>query len=238
MRNEAASMFERFTDRARTVIKCADDEAVERGDLGIETFHILLALARDPDSIAAQLLVTYGASLYNLRHKALELIPSTPRPEDCSGQIKRPFTSRAKSVLELSIAEAMNNRRTYIGAEHLLQALLGQYLRAANEQPSSAVRVLQGLEISINELYESARRVDLDHEYAAVVRSVAARADIRDVSTEQLFTVGLRVPKPVLDKLDQQLPGVKANTLEYWRVLAEVSMEQLQLLEKANDSTK
>ena len=49
-------MFERFTEKARTVVVQAQQEARERGDSTIDTGHVLRALFRVPDNLALMVL--------------------------------------------------------------------------------------------------------------------------------------------------------------------------------------
>ncbi|MCM0673949.1 Clp protease [Micromonospora phytophila] len=57
-------MFERFTDRARTVVKRARDEA---GRQTVGTEHLLLALLADGDGLAARVLDEAGVRADDLR---------------------------------------------------------------------------------------------------------------------------------------------------------------------------
>ncbi|MGC5023003.1 Clp protease N-terminal domain-containing protein [Micromonospora sp. DT47] len=60
-------MFERFTDRARTVVRRAVDEARAEGQRPVGTEHLLLALLADGDALAARLLADAGVSADDLR---------------------------------------------------------------------------------------------------------------------------------------------------------------------------
>lgn len=60
-------MFEKFTDKARKVMSLAQDEAKSLGQMYVGTEHLLLALIKEGDGIAAQALaqldVSYGETL-------------------------------------------------------------------------------------------------------------------------------------------------------------------------------
>ncbi|MFI7650468.1 Clp protease N-terminal domain-containing protein [Micromonospora sp. NPDC049460] len=60
-------MFERFTDRARTVVRVARDEARAEGQRPVGTEHLLLALLADGDSLAARVLAEAGVRADDLR---------------------------------------------------------------------------------------------------------------------------------------------------------------------------
>ena len=49
-------MLERFTDRARRVMSTAKQEAVELNTTNVGTEHLLLALAKEEEGIAAEAL--------------------------------------------------------------------------------------------------------------------------------------------------------------------------------------
>ncbi|MEU6074282.1 Clp protease N-terminal domain-containing protein [Micromonospora sp. NPDC047074] len=60
-------MFERFTDRARTVVRDARDEATADGQRPVGTEHLLLALLADGDNLAARVLAEAGLGADDLR---------------------------------------------------------------------------------------------------------------------------------------------------------------------------
>ncbi|MEV6517365.1 Clp protease N-terminal domain-containing protein [Micromonospora chalcea] len=60
-------MFERFTDRARTVVRHALDEARAEGRRPVGTEHLLLGVLADSDSLAARLLAAGGIEADALR---------------------------------------------------------------------------------------------------------------------------------------------------------------------------
>ncbi|MER7441787.1 Clp protease N-terminal domain-containing protein [Micromonospora avicenniae] len=60
-------MFERFTDRAREVVRRARDEARAEGQRPIGTEHLLLAVLADQASLASRVLTETGVSADDLR---------------------------------------------------------------------------------------------------------------------------------------------------------------------------
>ncbi|MEW2440502.1 Clp protease N-terminal domain-containing protein [Micromonospora marina] len=60
-------MFERFTDRARTVVHHALDEARAEGRRPVGTEHLLLGVLADRDSLAVRLLASGGVDADALR---------------------------------------------------------------------------------------------------------------------------------------------------------------------------
>lgn len=121
-------MFERFTEKARRVVILAQEESGELGHDHIGTEHLLLALIREEDGIAAQALNETGITLDDTRKKVEELVgQGEPEPKRRSGKRPRqhvPFTSRAKKTMELALRESMGLGHNYIGTEHLLLGML------------------------------------------------------------------------------------------------------------------
>ncbi len=115
-------MFERFTDGARVVLVQAQEEArlLNHGFIGTE--HILLGIIREGDGVGAQALRSLGISLEAVREIVEETIGSAGSAPSGS----RPFTPRAKKVLELSLQEALQMNHEYIGTEHFLLGLVRQ----------------------------------------------------------------------------------------------------------------
>jgi ATP-dependent Clp protease ATP-binding subunit ClpC len=63
-----------FTPRARRVLELSLKEALELGHSFIGTEHMLLGLVRDGDGVAAQVLVSLGADLGQIRTRVLEMV--------------------------------------------------------------------------------------------------------------------------------------------------------------------
>jgi hypothetical protein len=113
-------MFERFTNRARSVVKLAQEEARRLDHNYIGTEHVLLGMLREPDGIGARALAALGVSLAGVRAD-VERIIGTGKGAP-AGHI--PFTPRAKKVLELSLREALKLHHNYIGTEHIVLGLV------------------------------------------------------------------------------------------------------------------
>ncbi|MDO4428750.1 MAG: ATP-dependent Clp protease ATP-binding subunit [Atopobiaceae bacterium] len=116
-------MFEKFTDRARKVMNLAQDEARGLGQMYVGTEHLLLALIKEGEGVAAQALakldVTYEEALSTVQ--SLTTQDGEPVP---GGHI--PFTPRAKRVLEGAYRETMTHGQTYIATEHLLLGIVAE----------------------------------------------------------------------------------------------------------------
>src|ERR1700761_489558 len=117
---QAWGMFERFTNRARHVVVLAQEEARLLQHNYIGTEHILLGLLGEPESIAGQVLASFGLTLDDARVEVEDKVGMGK--STLSGHI--PFTPRAKKTLELSLREALAIKHNYIGTEHILLGLI------------------------------------------------------------------------------------------------------------------
>src|SRR5947209_1730010 len=135
-RKERATVFERFTERARQVVVLAQDEARALKHNYIGTEHLLLGLMRVEDGVGAHALEALDVSLEEVRAQVARIIGEGD--EVATGQI--PFTPRAKKVLELSLREALQLGHNYIGTEHLLLGLV-------REGEGVGVRILLDLDV-------------------------------------------------------------------------------------------
>ncbi len=113
-------MLERFTARARRVVVLAQEEARMLNHHYIGTEHILLGLTREGEGVAARALESLGISLEAVRQQVEEII-GRGQPA-LSGHI--PYTPGAKKALELSLREARQLGRNYVGTEHILLGLI------------------------------------------------------------------------------------------------------------------
>ena len=116
-------MFERFTDRARRVVVLAQEEARLLDHNYIGTEHILLGLVHEGEGVAARVLAGFDVDLDGVRQLVREIVGvASEGDEPVVGHI--PFTPRAKTLLELSLREALQLGHNYIGTEHILLGLI------------------------------------------------------------------------------------------------------------------
>ena len=116
-------MLDRFTDRARKVMSLAKEEAKALGTVHVGTEHLLLALAKETDGIAAEALrdleITYDDILAQLK-EIRAAAPAEEEPDDA----KLAFTPLVIAVMEKSFRLARENNQTYVSTEHLLLAIV------------------------------------------------------------------------------------------------------------------
>ena len=113
-------MFERFTDRARRTVVAAQDEARLLGHNHIGSEHLLLGLLDVQGGVALHVLESAGITAEAARVQLEEVTGAGSKSP--KGHI--PFTPRAKKVLELSLREALDQGKSYIGTEHILLAVI------------------------------------------------------------------------------------------------------------------
>ncbi len=166
-----ASRFEKFSERARQVLKLAQEEAQHFNHSYIGTEHILLGLVREEEGVAAKVLANLGVGLSKVRQAVEFIIGRGERPG--TGEIG--LTPRAKRVIELAIDEARHLGHSYIGTEHLLLGLL-------REGEGIAANVLDSLGITLDRARAEVTRVLSQ----GVPRSRLARTASRTPALDQL----------------------------------------------------
>jgi ATP-dependent Clp protease ATP-binding subunit ClpA len=116
------ALFEHFTERAKRVLTLAQEEARGFNHNYIGQEHLLLALIRVEDGVAARALVALGVTQEMLR-KAVEYIVGRGSMV-ADGEIG--LTPRAKKALELAAQQALRLNSHYVGTEHLLLGLIAE----------------------------------------------------------------------------------------------------------------
>ena len=233
-------MLERFTDRARRVVRLAEEEARMLNHNYIGTEHLLLGLIHEGEGVAAKALESLGISLDAVRQQVEEIIGQGQQVP--SGGI--PFTPRAKKVLELSLRESKQLGHTYIGTEHILLGLI-------REGDGVAAQVLVKLGADLNRVRQqvlqliSGQQPDrlLPREGAPVtgmqarLEAIEARLDTIDVhltAVEQ--RVGIRADTTDLDEQIDRVRGERqaaADAQEYEQAASLRDREQELLAARA-----
>ena len=111
-----------FTERVRKVLAMAREEAARLHHEYVGTEHILLGLIREGEGVAAAVLQNLNADLDEIQTKIEETVKKGKAAQATGPDL--PYTSRAKKVLELAMAEARELNHSYVGTEHLLLGLL------------------------------------------------------------------------------------------------------------------
>jgi ATP-dependent Clp protease ATP-binding subunit ClpA len=119
-----ATVFERFTPRARRSIVIAQKEAHELRSAQIGTEHLLLGLVSERKGLAARALKAQGVTEDRVRAAVAAAGAPASEQERPAGQI--PFAPRAKKAIQLTVREALQLGHDYVGTEHLLLALFSE----------------------------------------------------------------------------------------------------------------
>jgi Clp amino terminal domain, pathogenicity island component len=116
----AQEMFDgfSFSEPAREVVELAQDEArsLEHNWVGSE--HLLLALGRAEEGVAAGVLGDLGIVPERVRDV---MASGGARPQDTSAKLR--FTPRANMVLSLALRETLAFGDSFVGTAHILLAL-------------------------------------------------------------------------------------------------------------------
>lgn len=113
--------FDKFTDRARKVLTLSKEEARQMRHSFIGTEHLLLALVREGEGVAAKVLENLGVVDFAQVRELVESFVGVGERE-IDGEIG--MTGRAKKVIELAVDESHRVGHHYLGTEHLLLGLL------------------------------------------------------------------------------------------------------------------
>ncbi|MET9329096.1 Clp protease N-terminal domain-containing protein [Tsukamurella sp. NPDC003166] len=115
----SGSPYSRFTPRARSVVVAAQEEARAAGSPVIDTDHILLGLFREPEGIAARLLVGRGVTETAVRARI-------PVADDTDAPELIPFSTAGRKTVDMVLREALRLGHNYVGTEHVLLGVLAE----------------------------------------------------------------------------------------------------------------
>jgi ATP-dependent Clp protease ATP-binding subunit ClpA len=141
--------FERFTGDAKKVLTLAQEEAERSHHSYIGTEHLLLALIREGEGVAARALAALGVDIGRVRETIQSVLG---RSERVVIQTIIP-TSRVKTVIEIAFEEARRGGVAYVGTEHILVAML-------IEGDGVAAHVLEDLGAPLAKVWTEVRRLD------------------------------------------------------------------------------
>jgi len=131
--------FSRFTTRARKVVIGAQADARAAGNDVVTTAHLVLALLREPEGLAAKALEAQGVQPDELRAAVAAVLG--PRVESLPEHIA--FGADSTTVLNLTLRHALRLGHNYIGTEHILLGLL-------DDPESAGARILAQLGVTMD----------------------------------------------------------------------------------------
>ena len=135
-------MFDKFTNRAKQVIKLAKKEAQRLNHNYLGTEHVLLGLLKLGQGIAVNVLRNLNLDYETIRAEVERIVGFGPEIQVYGDPA---LTGKVKKVFEFANEEAANLNHNYVGTEHLLLALLRQ-------TDGVAAQVLENLNINLKEI--------------------------------------------------------------------------------------
>ncbi len=114
-------MFNKLTKRMRKIMELANGEARKFNHEYTGTEHILLGMVEEGENVAANILKNVGVDKNNVRLEVEKLVKPGP---DKVAPGRLPQTPRLKKVIKYAGDEAQTLGQNYLGAEHLLLALM------------------------------------------------------------------------------------------------------------------
>lgn len=135
-------MFDKFTNRAKQVIKLAKKEAQRLNHNYLGTEHVLLGLLKLGQGIAVNVLRNLGLDYETVRQEVERLVGFGPEIQVYGDPA---LTAKVKKVFEYANEEAAALNHNYVGTEHLLLALLRQ-------TDGVAAQVLENLNVNLKDV--------------------------------------------------------------------------------------
>lgn len=135
-------MFDKFTNRAKQVIKLAKKEAQRLNHNYLGTEHILLGLLKLGQGVAVNVLRKMNIDFETVRTEVEKLVGYGPEIQVYGDPA---LTGKVKKVFEYANEEAASLSHNYVGTEHLLLGLLRQ-------TDGVAAQVLENLNVNLKEV--------------------------------------------------------------------------------------
>lgn len=135
-------MFDKFTNRAKQVIKLAKKEAQRLNHNYLGTEHVLLGLLKLGQGVAVNVLRNLNIDFDTVKEEVQKLVGYGPEIQVYGDPA---LTGKVKKVFEFANEEAANLNHNYVGTEHLLLGLLRQ-------TDGVAAQVLENLNVNLKEV--------------------------------------------------------------------------------------
>ena len=135
-------MFDKFTNRAKQVIKLAKKEAQKLNHNYLGTEHVLLGLLKLGQGIAVNVLRNLNVDYDTVLSEVERIVGFGPEIQVYGDPA---LTGKVKKVFEFANEEASSLNHNYVGTEHLLLALLRQ-------PDGAAAQVLENLNINLKDI--------------------------------------------------------------------------------------
>ncbi|MBM3198228.1 MAG: ATP-dependent Clp protease ATP-binding subunit [Chlamydiae bacterium] len=135
-------MFDKFTNRAKQVVKLAKKEAQRLNHNYLGTEHVLLGLLKLGQGIAVNVLRNFNLDYETVRTEIERVVGFGPEIQVYGDPA---LTGKVKKAFEFANEEAALLGHNYVGTEHLLLALLKQV-------DGVAAQVLENLNVNLKDI--------------------------------------------------------------------------------------
>ncbi len=135
-------MFDKFTNRAKQVIKLAKKEAQKLNHNYLGTEHVLLGLLKLGQGIAVNVLKNVGVDYESALAEVETMVGFGPEMQVYGDPT---LTGKVKKVFEFANEEASSLNHNYVGTEHILLALIRQ-------TDGVAAQILENLSVNLKEI--------------------------------------------------------------------------------------
>lgn len=135
-------MFDKFTNRAKQVIKLAKKEAQRLNHNYLGTEHVLLGLLKLGQGIAVNVLRNMNLDYDAIRAEVERIVGFGPEIQVYGDPA---LTGKVKKVFDFANEEAASLNHNYVGTEHLLLALLRQ-------TDGVAAQILENLNLNLKDI--------------------------------------------------------------------------------------
>lgn len=116
------SLGDKFTNRARAVLKMAKEIAIESKATGIDTHHILGAIWKDGGGVAVATLLEFGITNLKLTRALNKILTEEITNQEATEKIL--LTEHSKEVIATANKKSKELGHNIVGTEHLLLAIL------------------------------------------------------------------------------------------------------------------
>ncbi|MCL4541484.1 MAG: hypothetical protein M1396_03960 [Chloroflexi bacterium] len=194
-KSEITERIGSYSQRARAVLRLAEEEARRLNHAYVDTEHLLLALLKERGGEAAKMLETLGIDREAVRKAIESAIGRGDRPSPSRVR----WTPRAQAVLELATKLAQKLDQQHVDTEHVLLGLL-------QEGKGTAVAILEPFGLTVQRVRQEMARL-LQERNARIVERlsqvlpprgnvVSCRIDVNDLDAiDMLVEAGIRTTR-------------------------------------------
>ena len=115
--------FDKYTIKVQEALQDAQTLALKYGHQSIDAEHLLLSFLKQPEGIVPEILRHLGADAGKIEREVRGIIDKIPKVEG-AGAGETYLSSRLNRMLNAALAEAERMKDEYVGAEHILVAMV------------------------------------------------------------------------------------------------------------------